>query len=126
MNQEKRIRTSSPVQQRARELRKQMTSAESVLWEKLRDRRLNNLKFRRQAPLGSFIADFYCAEYHLVIEVDGDIHDNQRERDETRTEQFTEFGYRVIRFKNQEVLDDVQSVLSKILVAISESPLPRL
>jgi len=77
-----------------------MTEAESLLWERLRGRRLGGYKFRRQHPLGPFIADFYCAESHLVVEIDGDIHDRQVEQDQARTNQFELYGYRVIRFEN--------------------------
>ncbi len=65
---------------------------------------MHELKFRRQLPLGPFIADFYCAARCLVVEIDGDIHDLQPERDAARTEQFEQHGYRVIRFRNEQVL----------------------
>jgi len=96
MKNRQRIRTSAGIQQHARELRHEMTRAEQLLWERLRDHQLGGLKFRRQHPLGPFIADFYCAEKRLVLEIDGDIHDLQREQDEQRTRQYEEFGYRVI------------------------------
>jgi type I restriction enzyme R subunit len=70
------IRTTPAIQQRAK-LRGQMTYAEEKLWQRLRAHRLDGLKFRRQHPLGPFIADFYCAEHRLVIEIDGDIHAQQ-------------------------------------------------
>ena len=92
-----------------------MTAAESLLWERLRGRRLGGLKFRRQHPVGPNIADFYCAESHLVVEIDGDIHDWQVEQDQARTSQFELHGNRVIRFKNCEVEENIQGVLSVIL-----------
>ncbi len=119
----RRIRTLSPIQQRARELRRDMTPAEKVLWERLRDRRLDGLKFRRQHPLGPFVTDFYCAECRLVVELDGDIHDLQPERDAARTEQFEQYGYRVIRFRNEQVLNDLDTVLAAIKAA-SRLPSP--
>jgi len=113
----KRIRTPAQIQQRARELRREMTLAEKLLWSRLRNKRLDGLKFRRQHPLGPFIADFYCAACRLVVEIDGDIHDLQPERDAARTEQFEQYGYRVVRFRNEQVLNDIESVLAAIEAA---------
>ena len=118
----KRIRTPAQIQQRARELRREMTPTERVLWQRLRNRQLSGLKFRRQHPLGPFIADFYCAAHRLVVEIDGDIHDLQPERDAARTEQFEKYGYRVIRFRNEQVLNDIESVLAAIQAACLPSP----
>ena len=94
-----------------------MTPAEKLLWSRLRSKQLNGLKFRRQHPLGPFIADFYCAAHRLVVEVDGDIHDLQAERDAARTEQFEQHGYRVIRFRNEQVLNNIEDVLTAIKAA---------
>jgi very-short-patch-repair endonuclease len=113
----KRIRTPAQVQQRARELRQEMTPAEKLLWSRLRNKQLGGLKFRRQHPLGPFIADFYCTARRLVVEVDGDIHDLQPERDAARTEQFEQYGYRVIRFRNEQVLNSIEDVLIAIKAA---------
>ena len=113
----KRIRTPAQIQQRARELRKEMTPAEKLLWSRLRNKQLKGLKFRRQHPLGPFIADFYCAARRLVVEIDGDIHDLQPERDAARTEQFKRYGYRLIRFRNKQVLNDIEGVLVAIEAA---------
>ena len=112
-----RIRTTPNIQQRAKELRKEATAAERLLWERLRGRQLGGFKFRRQAPMGNVIADFYCAECKLIVEIDGDIHDFQVEEDATRTQQIESFGYRVIRFRNEEVLNNIEAVLTKILEA---------
>ncbi len=114
-NRIRHIRTTSAIQQRAKELRQQMTPAEDMLWQRLRAHRLSGLKFRRQHPLGPFVADFYCAERRLVIEIDGDIHTQQAEHDQARTEQCEAYGYRVIRFKNTEVEQDIEKVLEKII-----------
>ncbi len=82
-----RLRGTSPlIQQRARELRQRATEAEQMLWERVRNRRLGGLKFRRQHPLGPYIVDFYCAEHRLVVEVDGPIHEGQKERNALRAE----------------------------------------
>lgn len=125
MNTKHKIRTSANVQQRAKELRQEMTPAEKALWQLLRNRQLNGLKFRRQHPLGPFISDFYCAECRLVIELDGDIHDMQKDQDHQRTCQFEEFGCHVIRFRNDEVMTNINLVLNKILEAC-ELPSPRM
>jgi very-short-patch-repair endonuclease len=116
-HQPKRIRTSAPVQQHARELRREMTPAEKALWNRLRDRQLVGLKFRRQHPLGPFIADFYCAECRLVVEIDGDVHDLQAQHDQAWTERFEQYGYQVIRFRNEQVLNDLKGVLASIQAA---------
>ncbi len=119
----KRIRAYASVQQRAKELRKEMTCAEKILWERLRNRQLGGFKFRRQHPMGSFIADFYCPECKLVIEIDGEIHISQAEADVERTEIIESFGYRVIRFHNADVETNLQIVLQKILTTC-QTPLP--
>lgn len=88
-----RIRgTSQAIQEQARQLRREMTPAERVLWDRLRNRRFLGLKFRRQHPLGRFIADFYCAEHRLVIELDGDVHLARREYDQARTNALQNYG----------------------------------
>lgn len=115
-----RIRTSRIVQQWAKEHRQPLTAAEAVLWQRLRRKQVAGLKFRRQHPLGPFIADFYCAARRLVIEVDGPIHQNQQEQDAERTAQFEASGHRVIRFSNEEVLNNVEDVLTRIREACGE------
>ena len=105
---------------RARELRKNMTLAEKVLWSELRKCKINNLKFRRQMPLifgqYHFVVDFCCVEKMLIIEVDGGIHYDQevKEYDELREKILQLSGYKVIRFKNNEVLYSIDQVLNKI------------
>jgi very-short-patch-repair endonuclease len=100
----------------ARDLRRGLTLAEEKLWDALRGRRLNGLKFRRQHPLDRFILDFYCVEHQLVIEVDGEVHGtpDQVVRDEERTAWLTERGIRVLRVKNEEVLNNLEGVLRQI------------
>lgn len=106
----------------ASELRAGMTIAEKVLWERLRNRKCSNFKFRRQHPIGEFIVDFFCYEAMLVIELDGEVHHDeyQKERDFERTEILNEFEITVIRFKNETVLNDIESVLMTIEKALSE------
>ena len=89
-----------------------MTPAEQKLWQHLRNRRLFELKFRRQHPVGRFILDFYCYEHPLIVEVDGGIHELQTERDQMPTEWLQQQGYRVIRFKNEEVISNIEGVLT--------------
>jgi very-short-patch-repair endonuclease len=110
-----RIRgTTRQIEQAARHLRQQLTPAEAPLWEALRGRQLGGLKFRRQHPVGRFIVDFYCPSCKLVIEVDGSIHTRQQAYDRVRTDQLQIFGYCVLRFTNDEVMNDLATVLSCI------------
>jgi very-short-patch-repair endonuclease len=103
----------------ARNLRKSMTESEKLLWGSLRNRQLNGMKFRRQHPLDIFIADFYCHEKKLVIELDGEIHDKkeQMEYDDGRSFELEEKGFKILRFRNEEVINDIQSVLKRIIEA---------
>ena len=106
----------------ARGLRKNLTEAEKILWKELRNRKLNGVKFLRQHPLFYFsqnkrgylfIADFYCAEKKLVVELDGKIHDHIQEYDANRESVLLERGLTVLRIKNEE-LENINSVLLKI------------
>ncbi|MCF8231968.1 MAG: endonuclease domain-containing protein [Bacteroidales bacterium] len=101
---------------RAKQLRKKMTPAERKLWKHLRNRKLLNLKFRRQHPIRYYIADFYCHEVRLVIELDGGIHSRQeiKERDENRQAEIERFDLYVLRFKNEQVMEDVGGVLAEV------------
>jgi len=99
---------------RSRELRKNMTPAEKELWQYLRAKRFNNLKFRRQQVIEGFIADFYCHSLGLIIEVDGEIHDKQQEYDRHRENIFINQDLHVIRFTNEEVINDIEAVLKAI------------
>jgi len=101
----------------AKELRKNQTEAEKVLWELLRSRRCGGLKFRRQHPVKEFILDFYCHEYLLGIEVDGAVHENDlaKEYDLNRTAELESFGITILRFKNEEVLTNLSKVKGEIL-----------
>ena len=101
----------------ARRLRQNLTAAEEVLWQALRKRQLDGLKFRCQHPIESFIVDFYCPQCRLVIEVDGEVHDHQLDYDMARTEQLNQLGYQVIRFCNQDVLNHLDDVLRQIRIA---------
>ena len=100
----------------ARWLRRRPTESESVLWYRLRNRNLNGLKFVRQYPISRYIADFYCHELNLIIEVEGSIHDSagQTKYDDIRFEELVGQGFKVLRIRNEQVLNDVQSVLELI------------
>ena len=91
-----------------------MTAAEALLWERLRARRLNGLKFRRQHPVRRFVVDFCCPAQRLIVELDGGVHLGQGEHDEDRTAMLEELGYRVVRFRNDEVVSNVEAVLEAI------------
>ncbi|HWX82044.1 MAG TPA: endonuclease domain-containing protein [Xanthobacteraceae bacterium] len=99
------------MQGRARALRQRMTNAERKLWYALRDRRFARFKFRRQVPVGRFIADFVCFERRLVIEVDGGQH-AESVRDQWRDRWFAANGFRVLRFWNNEVLKNLEGVMT--------------
>jgi len=120
---------SSHLTYRARDLRREQTDAERLLWRHLRSRHLNGFKFRRQHPLGRFIVDFCCLERCLVVELDGGHHARQTQTDARRTAYLIQMGYRVIRYWDHEVLTHPDAVLQDILCALEESaphpsPLP--
>jgi D-cysteine desulfhydrase family pyridoxal phosphate-dependent enzyme len=113
------------MKQLARALRKHQTDAEKLLWNRLRNRQVENCKFRRQQAVGPYITDFLCLEPKLVIELDGGQHSTQMEQDEQRTRYLQSFGYRVLRFWNHEVLRETDAVLEAIRVAMAiKSPHP--
>ncbi|HLL46775.1 MAG TPA: endonuclease domain-containing protein [Longimicrobiaceae bacterium] len=121
MEQRRRIRGTTPeVEKRARALRREMTEAEITLWRSLRGQRIRGLSFRRQHPVLSFIVDFYCPARKLCIELDGGIHDtpDQMTRDVARTAALEAGGYHVIRFRNEEVMRDLSSVLRRIRASL--------
>ncbi|MCE9645782.1 MAG: DUF559 domain-containing protein [Chloroflexi bacterium] len=105
--------------QRARELRREMTPAETILWQELRANKLG-VHFRRQQVIAGFIVDFYCHKAALVIEVDGDIHDLQKEEDARREKALVELGLRVIRFRNDQVINDMSGVIRAIQIALTK------
>jgi very-short-patch-repair endonuclease len=97
-----------------------MSNAEQVLWYHLRCRQISGLKFRRQHPFGDYILDFVCLENKLVIEVDGGQHGQQAGYDKNRTQKLRTAGFRVLRFWNNEVLKEIESVKEKIGLAVQE------
>jgi very-short-patch-repair endonuclease len=99
---------------RAEELRRNSTSAEKILWNELRRCRIESLKFRRQQPLGPFIADFYCPRLRLAIELDGDSHADKEEYDASRQQYIESRGVVVMRFSNTDVRENLPGVLQAI------------
>jgi len=107
---------SPTIYERAKALRKNMTKAEKILWQKIRDGKLSGLKFRRQHPIHLYILDFYCHEQKLGIELDGQYHNNPdvAEKDANRTYELEELGIQIIRFTNDEVINNTNLVVEKI------------
>ena len=106
----------------ARRLRREQTDAERVLWFRLRDRRLNGLKFRRQTPIGNYIVDFCCEAPRLIVELDGGQHATRNQRDEKRTADLESRGYVVMRFWNDDVLRNIDGVLGEIVGTLKPVP----
>ncbi|TRZ78510.1 endonuclease domain-containing protein [bacterium] len=108
----------SSIIENAKYLRQNSTKAEDVLWDEIRNKKLD-IKFRRQVPLDiggcNFIPDFCCIKEKLIIEVDGDIHDNEenKEYDKIREDILKENGYKIIRFRNEEIINSIEDVLEK-------------
>ena len=102
-------------------LRNNMTEAEKIVWDKLKNRNVFKARFRRQHPIGSFIVDFYCHEYKLAIEIDGEIHLKNEviEYDDGRSHDIEKFGIKILRFTNNEVFTDLKKIMEEILKAIS-------
>jgi very-short-patch-repair endonuclease len=95
---------------RARKLRHDATPPEQLLWSVLRGRRLGGLKFRRQVPIGPYVADFCCQELRLIVELDGMSHDEKQNRDTTRERWLTAQGFRLVRVTNWDVKEDLEAV----------------
>ena len=121
MNQEK-IYNNSVMQSRRRELRRDQTDTEKLLWWQLRARQMLGMKFFRQYSIGKYILDFYCPKVRLAIELDGGQHnkDMMRLKDEERTCYIEDQDIRVIRFWNNDLTDNLTGVLEKILTEIQQ------
>jgi very-short-patch-repair endonuclease len=98
----------------ARQLQRNQTDAERVLWFRLRDRRLAGSKFKRQVPLDRFIVDFCCSDAKVIVEIDGGQHDQNKQLDANRTRVLEAMGYFVLWFLNNEVLSNINGVLEEI------------
>ena len=102
---------------RARTLRRDETDAEAIVWWQVRNRQLNGFKFRRQVPIGPYIADFVCQERRLIVELDGGQHAGSL-RDAVRDRYLERIGYRVLRFWNHEVFEDTDVVLEHVVAVL--------
>jgi very-short-patch-repair endonuclease len=130
MSRDRRAEIDRIATERARELRRESTPAEEILWQALRARRLDNLRFYRQRPIFHdvtgretfFIPDFYCHQASLIIELDGEVHVDRVNEDNERTEILSLLGLQVIRFKNEEVLSNLDCVISRISEACHNLP----
>ena len=105
----------------AKNLRRGMTITEIILWKKLKDREKFKVKFRRQHPISNYVVDFYCHEFKLAIEIDGEIHDSEEnhEKDLNRTAELNRFGIKIIRFTNGQIHEQLDWVLTRIKEAVS-------
>jgi very-short-patch-repair endonuclease len=106
----------------AQKLRNTATDAERLLWRHLSRRQLGGYKFSRQMPVGPYICDFMCRQAQLAIEVDGGQHDARERIDQARTKYLAREGFRVLRFWNNEVLENTEGVLIRILQALDSPP----
>ena len=109
-----------PNTNKARKLRQNLTEQEAVMWHFLRNRGVNGFKFRRQYPIGNYVVDFVCRELKLIIELDGGQHNEPTniEYDQKRTQYLNEKGYRVIRFWNNDIDENLEGVYQSILKAL--------
>jgi len=120
-----RVRGSKTLTTRARDLRHNSTDAELLLWKHLRGRRLEGFKFKRQLVIEPYIVDFVCLEVKLIVEADGGQHSEQIVYDNKRTSKLECLGYRVLRFWNNEILNETQGVLEVIRLALIGIPSPQ-
>ncbi len=123
MTRKSRGKPEAAIVERAREFRQAETTAEQILWEALRARRLAGLKFRRQHPYHHLILDFFCVEKQCAIELDGGVHDvpAQREHDRARDLYLAERGIRVIHIRNEKVFADLPQTLADILANVESA-----
>jgi len=112
----------SRIRERARNLRKNPTDAERLLWQKLRFWQMNGCKFRRQQPLGHYIVDFVCLEKRLIIEIDGGQHAENATYDSHRDTWLREQGFVLLRFWNNDVLKNIEGVMSVIIEKLQSTP----
>lgn len=119
-----RVKTSPEIKRKlvetARQFRKEPTRSEAMLWQALRGKKLDGIKFRRQQPIGNFVVDFYNSVYRLVVEVDGSVHDSQAGADHARQEVLEQLGLNVLRVKAGDVEKNLPSVLASIRSKINE------
>lgn len=114
------FRAKSGTLETSRLLRKNMTDSEKILWERLKGKQVLGLKFRRQHPIDIYIADFYCHEARLVIEIDGEIHKSQTDYDDGREAEIEKYNLKLIRFSNDEVMSEIDMVINRIRAIIKD------
>ena len=126
MPRKTRLNSTPQIILAARNLRKESTPAELVLWEALRSSRLDGIKFRRQHAVGPYILDFYCVSHTLAIEVDGSGHDqdDQQRYDQERSEYLHALGIQIIRFRNEQIIHDLPAILAIIRQTLKNKPHP--
>ena len=107
---------------RVRALRKQQTNTEKFFWAKIRGRQIAGFKFYRQYPIGRYILDFYCPERKIAVELDGSQHMEERKQDEIRSKYLKSQNITVVRFWDNEILQNVESVLDKVYSYLKTSP----
>ena len=118
--------THSRIDNHEPRLRKDMTDAERWLWPHLKDRQFDGKKFRRQAPIGIYVADFVCFELKLIVELDGSQHAIRGDHDEARTAWLESQGFRVLRYWNFQVFEELESVLEAIWLAVRDLSYPQI
>ncbi len=122
MRTRKKIVPYSPrLKQTARNLRKNMTLGEVILWQHIRRRQIKGYQFLRQKPIGKYVVDFFCKELMLAIEVDGESHEGRQREDEERQEKLKKLGVRFLRFQDSHVKQDLANVLKRIEIWIEEN-----
>ncbi|GAA3654431.1 endonuclease domain-containing protein [Flavivirga jejuensis] len=111
-----KIHSLKYLKERRAELRQSLTPAEAFLWKHLKSRQFEGRRFTRQHSIKNYIVDFYCSKEKLIIELDGEVHNNElaKEKDDQRTKYLTELGYTVIRFENKMVFENLGSVFMEI------------
>jgi very-short-patch-repair endonuclease len=114
------FRAKPDIMETAKLLRNDMTYHEKLLWEKLKGKQICGVRFRRQHPINFFIADFYCHEVMLVVEVDGEIHYDKIDYDDGRSAEMEKFGIKVIRFTNIEIENRIEEVINRIETTVKE------
>jgi len=105
----------------AQHLRKNQTDAETLFWHEVRSRRFKSLKFRRQVPINRFTVDFLCESEKLIVEIDDSLHEDKKIYDRERTEVLNSHGYRVIRFTNVDIYEDIVAVLDRLFDFVGQS-----
>jgi very-short-patch-repair endonuclease len=111
------------IKENAKKLRINLTEPERILWSFLKNKGINNVKFRRQVPIGKYIVDFLCYEKDLIIEIDGSQHaEAQKEYDLKRDKYLSNRGYKVTRFWNNDITENLEGVVNRIIELVSPAP----